>query len=216
MTKIAVIGSGGVGGTLADGFLSLGHEVMRASREPQKLADWKKGAGAKAQIGTFAEAARWGELVVLAVAGGAAESAVDLIGAANLAGKTVLDTTNPISGPPVDGVLPFFTTPNESLMERLQKKAPAAHFVKAFNSVGAPVMVKPQIANGPPTMFICGNDAGAKQEATQLLTTLGWDTADMGTAKSARAIEPLCQLWCILGFTQNSWTHAFKLLRPTK
>lgn len=216
MTKIAVIGSGTVGETLANGFLALGHEVMRGSREPAKLADWHKQAGGKAQIGNLAECGKFGQTFVLAVAGGGAEAAVEQIGVANLDGKTVIDTTNPISGPPVDGVLPFFTGPNSSLMETLQHKAPQARFVKAFNSVGAPQMVNPKVEGGPPTMFICGDDASAKQEVTAHLKAFGCETADMGTAKSARAIEPLCALWCILGFTQNSWMHAFKLLRPAK
>src|SRR4051812_47374780 len=122
MSKIAVLGSGQVGQTLADGFLKHGHDVMRASRDPKKLADWKAGAGEKAKTGTFAEGAAWGEVVVLAVKGTAAESAIEQAGLANLAGKTVLDTTNPIAEkPPQNGVLQYFTNFDESLMERLQK-----------------------------------------------------------------------------------------------
>jgi 8-hydroxy-5-deazaflavin:NADPH oxidoreductase len=215
MSKVAVLGSGQVGQVLADGFLKHGHEVMRGSREPGKLEDWKKGAGAKASVGTFADAAKWADMVVLAVKGGAAESAVELSGANNLAGKTVIDATNPIADkPPENGVLRFSTNLDESLMERLQKKAPDARFVKAFNSVGNARMVNPKLPGGPPTMFICGNDKGAKAEVGKVLEQFGWDVADMGGAEAARAIEPLCILWCILGFTQNSWGHAFKLLRP--
>jgi predicted dinucleotide-binding enzyme len=214
MKRIAVLGSGVVGQVLADGFVALGHEVMRGTREPAKLAGWKAKAGAKASAGTFAEAAGFGEIVVLAVKGTAAESVLDLCGAGALAGKTVLDTTNPIQdAPPTNGVLSFFTTLDESLMERLQKRVPAAHFVKAFSCVGNPVMVNPHFPGGPPTMFICGNDAGAKAEAMSLLDRFGWETEDMGAVEAARAIEPLCMLWCIPGFTQNRWTHAFKLLQ---
>jgi len=214
MSKIAVLGSGVVGQVLADGLLAHGHEVMRASREPGKLASWKAGAGPKAQTGSFAEAAKWAESVVLAVKGGAAESAIELAGPANLAGKTVMDATNPIAdAPPVNGVLQFFTGPNESLMERLQKKAPAARFVKVFSCVGSAFMVRPNLPGGPPTMFICGNDDAAKAEVRRILEQFGWDTADMGKVEAARAIEPLCMLWCIPGLTQGSWAHAFKLLR---
>lgn len=214
MSKIAVLGSGPVGQVLADGFLKHGHEVTRASRDPKKLADWKAGAGAKAHVGTFAEGAAWGDVVVLAVKGGAAEAVVEQAGVANLAGKTVLDTTNPIAdAPPQNGVLKFFTNLDESLMERLQKKAPAAHFVKVFSCAGNAFMVNPQLPGGPPTMFICGNDAGAKAEAHKILDQFGWDTADMGSVEAARAIEPLCMLWCIPGLTGGGWTHAFKLLR---
>ncbi|HEX7671433.1 MAG TPA: NAD(P)-binding domain-containing protein [Polyangiaceae bacterium] len=214
MSKVAVLGSGQVGQALADGFLKHGHDVMRASRDPKKLADWKAGAGEKAKTGTLAEAATWGEVVVLAVKGTAAESAIEQAGVTNLAGKTVLDTTNPIAEkPPQNGVLQYFTNFDESLMERLQKKAPAAHFVKAFSCVGNAFMVNPQFPGGPPTMFICGNDAAAKAETRTILVQFGWDISDMGTAEAARAIEPLCILWCIPGLTGQGWTHAFKLLR---
>jgi hypothetical protein len=210
--KIAVLGTGTVGDKLSNGFLALGHDVMRGSRDPSKLAEWKKGAGAKAQAGSFADAAAWGEIVVLAVKGSAAESCVE--GLKNqLGGKLVIDTTNPIADKaPEDGVLVYFTGPNDSLMERLQKKVPDARFVKAFNSVGAHYMVNPKLPGGPPTMFICGNDAGAKTQVQKLLADLAWETADMGTAKAARAIEPLCMLYCIPGLARDSWTHAFKLL----
>ncbi|MGA7124563.1 MAG: NAD(P)-binding domain-containing protein [Polyangiaceae bacterium] len=214
MSKIAVLGSGQVGQVLADGLLKHGHEVMRASRDPSKLSSWKTAAGAKAHTGKLAEAAKWADSVVLAVKGGAAAAAVEEAGPSNLAGKTVMDATNPIAdAPPQNGVLRFFTDLNESLMERLQKKAPDAHFVKVFSCVGNAFMVNPKFPGGPPTMFICGNDAGAKAEVRKILDQFGWDTADMGSVEAARAIEPLCMLWCIPGLAQNSWTHAFKLLR---
>ncbi len=213
MKRIAVLGSGTVGTVLADGFLKHGHEVMRGSREPARLAGWKSKAGVMGWIGTFAEAARFGEIVVLAVKGNAAEAVLDLCGAESLSGKTVIDTTNPIAdSPPENGVLRFFTSLDDSLMERLQKRVPAAKFVKAFSCVGNAAMVNPKFAGGPPTMFICGNDAAAKAETKEILTRFGWESEDMGTAEAARAIEPLCMLWCIPGFTQNRWSHAFKLL----
>jgi 8-hydroxy-5-deazaflavin:NADPH oxidoreductase len=216
MTKIAVLGSGGVGDALSNGFIALGHEVTRGSRDTKKLDAWKAKVGDKGKIANFAEAAAWGEVVILAVKGTAAESLVEQLGK-TLSGKVVIDTTNPIAdAPPQEGVLPYFTDFNSSLMERLQNKAPDARFVKAFSSVGNAQMIRPQLPGGPPTMFICGNDASAKTQVTTLLTECGWETADMGGARSARAIEPLCMLWCIPGFTQNSWMHAFKLLRPTK
>jgi predicted dinucleotide-binding enzyme len=125
----------------------------------------------------------------------------------------VIDTTNPLAdAPPVDGVLQVFTGPNESLMERLQQEFPDARFVKAFNSVGNGSMVNPSMAGGPPTMFYCGNDPEAKAVVADLLVKFGWEPLDMGTAVAARAIEPLCPLWCILGFRNQRWTHAFKLI----
>jgi hypothetical protein len=212
--KVAILGSGVVGEALARGFLRYGHEVRRASRDPQKLAAWKEQAGAGASVGTFAEAAAWGELVVLAVKGVAAEEAVRLAGVDHLAGKTVLDATNPIAEePPENGVLKFFTGPNEPLMERLQKQAPEARFVKAFSCVGHAWMVDPDFGGQRPTMFLCGDSEVAKAEARGVLEQFGWEAEDMGASTAARAIEPLCILWCIPGFRENRWGHAFKLLR---
>lgn len=211
--NIGILGSGTVGETLSNGFLGKGHGVMRGTREPQKLADWKAKAGARAGAGTFGEAAAFGELVILAVKGGAAEKAVELCGSA-LDGKVVIDTTNPIADqPPVNGVLQFFTGPNESLLERLQSKAPKARFVKAFSCVGAPFMIDPDFGGQKPSMFICGNDTGARAEVAKLLANVGWDVEDMGSAEAARAIEPLCMLWCIPGLRGGGWSHAFKLLK---
>lgn len=214
MSKIAVIGSGQVGQVLADGFLKHGHEVMRGTRDPQKLSGWKETAGSKASVGTFGAAAAFGEIVVLAVKGTVAVEAVGLCGTDTLAGKVVIDATNPLNdAPPVKGVLSYFTGPNESLMERLQEAAPKALFVKAFSSVGNALMINPDFGGVKPTMFICGNDADAKSKVTTILDQFGWETEDMGTVEAARAIEPLCILWCLRGFTGNQWSHAFKLLK---
>ncbi len=211
--RIGVLGSGVVGQTLADGFLKHGHEVMRGSRDPAKLAAWKGAAGARASTGTMPEAARFGELAVLAVKGTGAVAAAEACAEA-LADKPVMDTTNPIAeAPPVNGVLPFFTGPNASLMEELQRRVPRARFVKAFSCVGSALMVDPQLPGGKPTMFVCGNDEGAKKRVAGLLGELGWESEDLGRAEAARAIEPLCMLWCIPGFLRNDWTHAFKMLR---
>jgi 8-hydroxy-5-deazaflavin:NADPH oxidoreductase len=211
--KVGVLGSGDVGKALAGGFLDEGHEVMLGTRTPANLSAWMQ-QKPTAKVGTFAQTAGFGDVIVLAVQGSVAHEVLGVAGAANLAGKVVIDATNPIAdAPPTDGVLRFFTDLNESLMERLQKTFPAARFVKAFNSVGNARMIHPQYGGIQPTMFICGNDTEAKQIVTRILTEFGWETEDMGTAAAARAIEPLCMLWCIPGFTRNQWTHAFKLLK---
>jgi predicted dinucleotide-binding enzyme len=212
--KVGIIGSGVVGQTLAAGFVKHGHEVEIGTRDPAKLKDWAAKNPA-VKVKSSADAAAFGELVVLAVAGGAAAEALEQAGAAAIAGKTVIDACNPIGGgAPVNGVLSFFTPQNESLMERLQKAFPSAHFVKAFNSVGNGQMVNPQFAAGRPTMFICGNDANAKRVVRQILDQFGWDTEDMGAVEAARPIEALCMLWCIPGIGKGDWSpHAFKLLR---
>ena len=210
--KIGIIGSGVVAQTLAAGFVKHGHAVTLGTRDAGKLAAFaEKTPGVR--VASSAEAAAFGDVAVLAVKGSAALQAARDAGA-GLDGKPVLDTTNPIADtPPADGVLAYFTGPNESLMEQLQQAHPKARFVKAFNSVGAGRMVDPDFAGGQPTMFIAGDDADAKSVAARLLAELGWDVADMGHVVAARAIEPLAMLWCIPGFRENSWMHAFKLLR---
>lgn len=211
MSKVGVLGSAIVGQTLAKGFKAHGYEVRIGSRTPDTLAEFTKTSGIPA--GTFADVAAWADLLVLCVKGTAAADAMRSAGGANTRGKTVIDTTNPIAdAPPVDGVVQFFTGPNSSLLEQLQGEFPDARFVKAFNSVGNSRMVNPTFAGGRPTMFYCGNDEEAKATVKTILEQFGWEPADMGRAAGARAIEPLCQLWCIPGFLRNSWTHAFRVL----
>jgi 8-hydroxy-5-deazaflavin:NADPH oxidoreductase len=211
--RVAVLGTGAVGDTLAAGFLKHGYEVTRGSRDPEKLAGWKKEAGGRAATGTFPEAASAGDIVVLAVKGSAAEAVVRACGNA-LDGKTVIDTTNPIADePPVNDVVKSFTGPNESLMERLQSMTPRARFVKCFSCVGNALMVNPKLKDGKPTMFLCGNDPAAKVEVHEILERFGWEWEDMGAAEAARAIEPLAVLWCIPGFKKNDWVHALAMLR---
>jgi Predicted dinucleotide-binding enzymes len=210
--KIGVLGSGIVAQTLAAGLRKHGHEVVVGTRDPAKLSSWAADQSAIA-VKSFDEAAAFGEIIVLAVKGTAAEQVVSLAGTANLAGKVVMDTCNPIADlPPEHGVLRYFTTLDDSLMERLQRSAPQARFVKAFSSVGNARMVNPVFESGRPSMFICGNDDAAKASVGALADQLGWDTEDMGRVEAARAIEPLCMLWCIPGLLHNEWTHAFKLL----
>ncbi len=211
MQKIGIIGSAVVGQTLAEGFKRHGYDVKIGSRTPAKLADFTSKSGIASA--TFSDVAAWADAVVLAVKGTAADDAVRTAGEANLRGKVVIDTTNPIAdAPPVDGVLQFFTGPNASLMEQLQRAYPDVRFVKAFSSVGSARMVNPSFAAGKPTMFYCGNDDAAKSAVAKVIEQFGWEPADMGSAAAARAIEPLAQLWCIPGFRQNQWTHAFKVV----
>ena len=212
--RIGIIGSGDVAQSLGAGFLKHGHDVMVGTRHVEKIADWRT-ENPKASVGSFADAAASAEVVVLAVKGTAASDALHQAGGPNLDGKVVIDATNPIADvPPDHGVLKFFTTLDDSLMERLQREYPGARFVKAFNSVGSDVMVNPHFEGGPPTMFICGNHDAAKWVVKGILGQFGWETADMGTVEAARAIEPLCILWCIPGFVRNEWSHAFRLLKP--
>lgn len=213
--KVGIIGSGIVGQVLAKAFHAEGHQVRLGTRDVQKEA-LKKFISENPEIGVvvFEQAASFAEIIVLATGGSVTLDAIRLAGTANFSGKIVIDSTNPISKEaPENGVLKYFTTLNRSLFEDIQQLVPDAKLVKAFNSVGNAYMYKPSFPGGKPTMFICGNDAAAKKTVTEILTAFGWETEDMGKAESARAIEPLCILWCIPGFIHNQWTHAFKLLK---
>ncbi len=212
MKKIGILGSGIVGQTLGSGFIKHGYQVMIGTRNVGKLIEWATAEGEHAHTGSFREAADFGDIVVLACKGTAVEAVLDLAGAKQFAGKTIIDATNPIEeAPPEDGVLRFFTQQNESLMEILQAAFPDAHFVKAFNSVSYLRMVNPDFESRP-TMFICGNNEKAKKEVAEILDQFGWETEDFGLATSARGIEALCMLYCTIGFRDNRWTQAFKLL----
>ncbi len=212
--KLGIIGSGQVAISLANGFYKHGYKVMVGTNDPEKHSAIQEKTNGNASIGTFSDVANFSDLLVLAVKGEGAEEAVQKAGIDLLKNKIILDTTNPIAAvPPVNGVLSYFTTPNESLMERLQILAPEARFVKCFSIVGNTLMVDPDFGGIKPTMFIAGNDDKAKQVTTEILSEIGWETEDMGKAEGARAIEPLCILWCIPGMLRGQWRHAFKLLR---
>jgi 8-hydroxy-5-deazaflavin:NADPH oxidoreductase len=215
MTKVGILGSGEVGKTLAKGFLKHGYQVAIGSDHAEKLAEFKS-ENPNIETTTFEQAAQSGDIMVLCVKGTVAEKIVEKV-KKHLSGKTVIDTTNPIAdAPPQNGVLlKYFTSFEESLMERLQKIAPDAQFVKAFNSIGSAFMVNPDFGDDTkPTMFICGNNDDAKKKKVhEILEKFGFEVEDMGKAESARVIEPLCILWCVPGFLRNEWAHAFKLLK---
>ena len=213
MTKIGILGSGDVGKTLAKGFLKYDYQVAIGSEHVEKLAEFKK-ENPRMETATFEQAAQSADIIVLCVKGTVAEKIVEKV-KRHLSGKTVIDSTNPIAdAPPQNGVLKYFTSLDESLMERLQRIAPDAQFVKAFNSIGSGLMVNPDFGdNTKPTMYICGNNDDAKNKVSEIVEKFGFEIEDMGKVESARAIEPLCILWCIPGFVKNEWAHAFKLLK---
>jgi predicted dinucleotide-binding enzyme len=213
MVKVGILGSGDVGKVLAKGFLKNRYQVAIGSDHPEKLTEFKR-ENPEMETATFEQAAQSGDIVVVCVKGTVAEKIVEKV-KRHITGKTVIDTTNPIAdAPPQNGVLKYFTSLEESLMERLQTIAPDAQFVKAFNSIGSALMVNPEFGDDTkPTMFICGNNDDAKKKVHEILEKFGFEVEDMGKVESARAIEPLCILWCIPGFLRNEWSHAFKLLK---
>ena len=214
MKKVGIIGSGAVGKALAQGFLMNGYETTIASRTDEKRKALATEIGGKIKTADFAETAKQNDIIVLAIKGGIAKSVIEQIGIENLKGKTIIDATNPIAdAPPVNGVLKYFSSLDNSLMEELQKMAPEANFVKSFCCVGSAFMVDPDFDGQKPSMFICGNNENAKNDVKTILTQFGWEIEDMGMAEAARAIEPLAMLWCIPGMRDGKWSHAFKLLK---
>jgi predicted dinucleotide-binding enzyme len=209
--KIGIVGSGSVAQTLGRGFLSKGHEVMLGTRDASKLAAWRDEAGDRASVGTFAETAAFGEIVLLSVPGSALAEVIGLAGPGNLKGKTVLDITNPMDFS--DGVPPKFTaTVGNSLGELVQKILPESHVVKAFNSIGVAVMTDPDFNGEKATHFIAGNSDEAKAHATRLISEFGWEVLDVGGIEQAFFLEALASLWVNYAFKSNNWNQAFKLL----
>jgi 8-hydroxy-5-deazaflavin:NADPH oxidoreductase len=209
--RVGILGSGDVGQALGEGFLSRGHEVKIGSRDPKKLADWVEESGAKASAGTFAEVAKWGELIVLATLWSGTKGAIDLAGPASFEGKVVIDVTNPLlfeenKGPKLA------LGHSDSGGEQVQRWLPGAKVVKAFNTVGHAHMVDPKFSEGRPDMFICGDDAGAKATVAEITKSFGWGVIDAGGLDGSRLIEPLCILWVDYGLKTGTWNHAFKLL----
>ena len=209
--KVGILGSGDVGIALAEGFLELGAQVKIGSRTPAKLREWVKTHGSHASAGDMAETAAFGEIIVLAVLGTAVEEVVQLARLNEVVGKVIIDTTNPLDFS--QGMPPtLFTGGTDSLGERIQRLAPAARVVKAFNIVGHALMVHPRLPGGPPDMFLCGNDADAKGQVIEILQEFGWTAVDIGNITGARYLEPMAMVWVLSAFPHNSWMQAFKML----
>jgi predicted dinucleotide-binding enzyme len=208
--KIGILGSGDVAKTLGAGFLSRGDEVMLGTRDLAKLAEWSS-ERPKARAGSFEDVATFGEIVVFATLGAATIGIIDAVGAAAFEGKVVIDATNPLR---FDEAGPHLSVGfDDSLGEQVQRTIPRARVVKAFNTVGSQHMVRPDFQDGPPTMFVAGNDDAAKRTVQQILKDFGWDLADLGGIESSRYLEPMCLAWLVYGIRNGGWHHAFKLLR---
>lgn len=213
--RIGVIGSGIVGQTLGAGLAKRGHEVMLGTRDPSadRITSWAKSTASGARAGTFDETARFAQIAILATSWDGTESALRIAGPDNLAGKVVIDATNPLDfskGAPPTLAVAY----PDSAGESVQRWVPKAKVVKAFNTIGNAHMVDPQFSGGPPDFFICGNDDGAKATVGALAKELGWsDPVDLGGIEGSRYLEPMAMAWIAHGFRTNSWGHAFKLLR---
>ena len=208
--KAGVLGSGDVGKVLAIGLRGIGYDVMIGSREPEKLAEWTSGAGKGVANGTFEQTAKFGDVLVLATLGQGTENAIRLAGPKNFAGKVVIDATNPLDFS--KGMPQLYVGHTDSLGEQVQRWIPGARVVKAFNTVGNQYFVKPQFPQGPPDMFIAGNDVNAKKLVSEICDKFGWGVIDMGGIESSRYLEPMCMTWVLHGILSKSWNHAFKML----
>jgi predicted dinucleotide-binding enzyme len=212
--KVGILGTGDVGKALGKAFITLGHDVKMGAREAgnPKAQAFASENGPRASAGTFADAARFGEIVVLATLGMANQSALEQAGAESFRGKVVIDTTNPLDYtkgmPPSLGI-----AGQDSGGEQVQRLLPGALVVKAFNTVGNAVFFRPQLPGGPPDMLFCGNDEAAKKKVAGLLTEFGFNPTDMGGIEVSRYLEPMCIVWVLYGVRTGGWSHAFKLLR---
>jgi predicted dinucleotide-binding enzyme len=208
--KIAILGAGNVGGTLGRAWAKKGHEVFFGVPRPQeaKTQELLKTVGAKARAGSVAEAASFGEVIVLATPWQATQAAITAAG--NLSGKILIDCTNPVK-PDISGLEVGFAS---SGAEQVAQWAKGAKVFKAFNTTGASNMANPAIKGIPLVMFVCGDDAAAKPTVLQLVADVGFDALDAGKLAVARQLEPLAMLWIHLAFTTPLGTDfGFALLR---
>lgn len=209
--NIGILGSGDVGQALGRGLARHGHTVMLGTRDASKLADWQKETRAK--VGSFQDAARFGEIVILALHGAGAEAALELAGPSSFDGKVVIDATNPLDFS--NGMPPgLFVGTTDSLGERIQRKLPRAHVVKCWNTVTNSQMIDPKFEQGVPPMWIAGDDAQAKKQVEALLREVGWPSVqDAGGIDGARWLEALVPLWVRVGAPVDMWTHAFMVVK---
>lgn len=215
---IGILGSGAVGLTLGAGFINLGYHIAIGTRNPAKesLQQWARRQGPKAHIGTFRDAAQQGELIIVCTSWIGTKSAIEQAGIWNFKGKTIVDVTNPTDGKGADEEgRQSFVSRLSSAGEQIQAWLPPdAHVVKALSCVGHELMFNSLLEHDTPTMFICGNDAQAKQEVTDILYKMHWaDVVDMGKIEMSRYIEPLGVLWYAYGYRTGTWDHAFKLVK---
>ncbi|HUR24982.1 MAG TPA: NAD(P)-binding domain-containing protein [Candidatus Thermoplasmatota archaeon] len=218
--RIGILGTGGVAQNLGAGFLAKGHDVVLGTRDPKAtlakdkpdqsgtppVSAWLK-QNPKVRLVPLAEAARHGEVLVLAVHGSAVADAVRLAGPDNLAGKLVLDTSNPLEFTPT-GLYKHKAIP-DSCLQVAQRTAPKGKFVKAFNCTPGHMMVNPK--QGPGDQLLCGDDKAAKEQAATIVKELGWGSVDIGTADKAPYVEGVALAICNYAAATNDWNWIVKL-----
>lgn len=217
MKKIAVLGTGMVGSTIGSKLIQLGYEVKMGSRTAtnEKAAEWVKANGANASQGTFADAAKFGELIFNCTKGENALEVMQMAGVENLSGKILIDISNPLDFskgmPPT--LLPALVNTN-SLGEEIQKLLPQTHVVKTLNIVNCEVMVNAAKCGGDATMFVAGNNSEAKKEVEKILHQFGWnDIIDLGDIKHSRSTEMMLPIWLSVYLATQNGYIGFKIVR---
>lgn len=211
--RVGILGSGDVAKALGRGFVARNWAVTLGTRHPADLRSWADAVGEAASVGSFADAASFGDVAVLAVRGDAVDAVLESAGPGNVAGKLVLDATNPLDFSGEDPPALLFGG-TDSLGERVQAALPNARVVKCFNTVSHAQMVDPEFEAETPPMFVCGDDEAAKARTEELLVSFGWPGAfDVGPIESARYLEALVPLWVRVGATLDTYDHALAVVR---
>jgi 8-hydroxy-5-deazaflavin:NADPH oxidoreductase len=213
--KYAVLGSGGVGQSIAKGLLNLGYEVMIATRDEKKpeLLEIHSTFPSLVTIGSFENSAKLCDIAFLCTKWDGTENALHLANPENLAGKIVIDVTNPLD---FSGGMPpkLYMGHTNSGGETVQRLLPKSHIVKTLNIINSSKMINPAYTSGVPTMLLCGNDEESKKIVSSILTQFGWeDIQDLGMIEQSRIMESLCILWVIYGMNHSTWDHAFAILK---
>ncbi len=209
---VAILGNGVVGVALGKGFAELGYRVIFGTRDVASTKTREAlAAVAGAEAVSYTDAAKAGDLAVIALPWSGLKAGLEAAGAGNLAGKLVIDASNPLDFSA--GVPTLAVGHTDSAGEIVQRLLPAAKVVKAFNIITASHMVHPKLADGTPDMFIAGNDDQAKSQVAALLHSFGWRTPiDLGDITASRLLEPLAMVWISYGFRNDHWQHGFSLL----
>lgn len=209
---VAILGNGVVGVELGKGFAANGWRVVYGTRDVQS-AKTKEALAAVpgSTAASYEDAARSANLAVVALPWSGLRESLAAAGAKNLAGKVVIDASNPLDFS--KGAPQLAIGHTDSAGETVQRLLPEAKVVKAFNTITAAHMVNPKLSDGMPDMFIAGNDEAAKREVARILDAFGWrKPIDMGDITASRLLEALAMLWIAYGFRNNHWTHGFSLL----
>jgi len=214
--KIAVLGTGMVGNTIATRLVKLGHHVIMGSRSADNdaMVQWRASAGPLAFAGTFREASSFGEVIFNCTNGANSLQALRLASADALSGKLLLDVANPLDFS--RGDLPSLTVCNtDSLGEQIQREFPTTRLVKTLNTMNCDVMINPYLVPGDHVVFVCGNEAAAKQEASECLTEwFGWkpkNIVDLGDISAARGTEMALPIWLRLWNTLGHGHFNFQI-----